>query len=88
MMKASARPPGREVAAQAKGDGARVRGILDRGFGAYAFDAASWQGPLDERSPQRLDAVVLAVPPVATPASAFGIERLQALVTDPAYQLR
>jgi hypothetical protein len=65
-----------------------VRAALERGLGAYAFDAAHWPGPLDHRAGARLDALVLAIPPVSPPASAAGLERLQALVADPAYQLR
>jgi hypothetical protein len=68
--------------------GVRLRAILERGFGAYAFDAAHWQGPIAHDAATRLDALVLAIPPVSTPAAAAGIERLQALVADPAYQLR
>jgi uncharacterized protein (DUF1800 family) len=90
LMKASAAPPEPQAppASAAKGEGVRRRGILERGFGGYAFDAAAWDGPLDERSAPSLDALVLPVPPVAKPAAASGIERLHALVVDPAYQLR
>jgi len=88
MMKARAEA-GDAAPSASKAEGpARYRNILQRGFGAYAFDAASWQGPLDEREARNLDALVLPVPPVAAPAAASGIERLQALVADPAYQLR
>ena len=91
MMKARAVAPAQDAPAKganAKGEGARLRGILERGFGAYAFDAGAWQGPLDEGSVRHLDALVLAVPPVVVPSAASGFERLQALVADPAYQLR
>jgi uncharacterized protein (DUF1800 family) len=85
MMEAATKPAN----AATKGEGgARMRAALERGLGAYAFDAAHWPGPLDHRAGARLDALVLAIPPVSPPASAAGLERLQALVADPAYQLR
>src|SRR5206468_8662964 len=65
------------------GDGARARGMLQRGFGAYAFEAGAWPGPLETSAARQLDALVLALPPVETPAAASGIERLQGLVADP-----
>ena len=78
-----------EAAPRTQADpGARLRAMLERGFGAYAFDAGPWQGPLAHDAAARLDALVLPIPPVSTPAAAAGIERLQALVADPAYQLR
>jgi hypothetical protein len=62
-----------------------MRAMLERGFGSYAFDAAAWQGPLAANA--RLDALVLPIAPVSAP-KASGMERLEALVADPAYQLR
>ena len=65
--------------------GAGPRAMLGRGLGSYAFNGTSWQGPL--AAPGRLDALVLPIAP-ATPPRAEGIERLERLVADPAYQLR
>ena len=64
---------------------AGLRAMLGRGLGAYAFNGTSWKGPL--AAPGRLDALVLPIAP-ATPPKAEGIERLERLVADPAYQLR
>ncbi|HZZ93269.1 MAG TPA: DUF1800 domain-containing protein [Usitatibacter sp.] len=65
-----------------------VRAMLERGLGSYAFNAASWTGPLASDAAARLDTLVLPIASVSNPAGASGIARLERLVADPAYQLR
>ena len=83
MMKAAAGAPGEQDMAAKPATGPRA--LLERGMGSYAFNATAWQGPLAESG--RLDALVLPIAPV-TPPQASGIDRLERLVADPAYQLR
>ena len=84
MMKAASGAPVPDEMSASKPAGG-LRAMLERGLGSYAFNGTSWQGPL--AAPGRLDALVLPVAPV-TPPKAQGIERLERLVADPAYQLR
>ena len=85
MMKASATAAASAARNEAAPVGGGMRAMLERGFGSYAFDAVAWQGPLASNA--RLDALVLPIAPVSAP-KASGMERLEALVADPAYQLR
>jgi uncharacterized protein (DUF1800 family) len=65
---------------------ARLRRLMERGVASYAFDAQGWARPLDAA---RLDALVLAAPAVNPPAEGLDVaERVRALVTDAAYQLK
>jgi len=74
-----------------KGDpGARLRRLMQRGFGCYAFDDARWLATLaPQESAREIDHLVLATAAVdPLPASAAPAERARALVADPAYQLK
>jgi uncharacterized protein (DUF1800 family) len=75
------------ASAPAKGEGARLRRALDGGMASYAFDAPRWERALGSTADRAR--LVLAMAPVnAPPAGAEGVDRIRALVLDPAYQLR
>jgi hypothetical protein len=65
---------------------APLRRMMERGMASYAFDAQGWARSLD---PARMDALVLAAPAVNPPAEGLDVaERVRALVSDAAYQLK
>ena len=69
---------------------ARMRRSLERGMAAYAFDAGRFDsGRARDEDSSRLDALVLAIAPVnPIPADMPPGDRIRALVSDAAYQLR
>jgi hypothetical protein len=64
--------------------------MMDRGLGSYAFNPQRWTHSLAEGETARdVEHLVLAAAPVnPVPADADAVERVRALVSDPAYQLR
>jgi len=64
--------------------------MMERGLGSYAFNAPRWTHSLAEGETAReVEHLVLATAPVnPVPADADAVERVRALVSDPAYQLR
>jgi uncharacterized protein (DUF1800 family) len=69
---------------------ARLRRTLERGMAAYAFDEARFESArAGDADRARLDALVLAIAPVNTVADDMPPgDRVRALVSDAAYQLR
>jgi hypothetical protein len=69
---------------------ARLRRTLERGMAAYAFDEARFEsGRAGDADRARLDGLVLAIAPVNTIADDMPPgDRVRALVSDAAYQLR
>ena len=72
------------------GANASMQRMMNRGLGSYAFNPQRWTHSLAEgESARDLEHLVLAAAPVnAIPADADAVERVRALVADPAYQLR
>ncbi len=78
------------VSARNDAPGARLRRMMERGMGSYAFDPERWAHSLapDSRSAD-LDHLVLATAAVnAVPADLDAAARVRALAADPAYQLK
>jgi uncharacterized protein (DUF1800 family) len=72
------------------GTNGAVQRMMDRGLGSYAFNPQRWTHSLAESETARdVEHLVLATAPVnPVPADADAVERVRALVADPAYQLR
>ena len=76
-------PRGREQTSETV---SRWASVLRRGMAGYGFDAARWSRSVGDTDIERL---VLAAPPVnPQPSEADVLERVRALVADPAYQLK
>jgi hypothetical protein len=77
-------------AGQGPGTNGAMQRMMDRGLGSYAFNPQRWTHSLAEGETARdVEHLVLATAPVnPVPADADTVERVRALVADPAYQLR
>ena len=82
-----------DAKADAKADaaGERYRRVLERGMADYAFDAERFDRAIANPSsgPSRMDRLVLATDAVTPPPDGLDpAERVRALVSDPAFQLK
>jgi uncharacterized protein (DUF1800 family) len=77
-------------AGQRAGTNGAMQRMMDRGLGSYAINPERWTHSLAEGETAReVEHLVLATAPVnPIPVDADALERVQALVADPAYQLR